>query len=130
MPRVTQIRFRNSGTSDADNTCAICPVDLGVGPGARAVNGMELRFRIEGHRAGLEYDITRTRRDSLWQRVGGVWTQLGTNPMGTNDDHHDQDEALTPAAASSTRSTGPGIPISCCRRPPRHWEAAWCGRAP
>ena len=96
LPRVTAIRFRNSGTTDADNTCRICPIPLGAGAGGRAANAMELRFRIEGHRPGMEYDITRTRRDSLWQRVGGVWDQLGSNPMGTNDDHHDADEALTP----------------------------------
>jgi len=68
LPRVTEIRFRNSGTTDTKNCRSI---DLGVGAGGNACNGMELRFRISGHRAGIEYDITRTRRDSLWQRVAG-----------------------------------------------------------
>jgi len=76
LPRVTEIRFRNSGNTDAANCCQICPSALGVGAGGTARNRMELRFRIDGHRAGFEYDITRTRRDSLWQRVGGPWARL------------------------------------------------------
>ncbi|MGH7750957.1 MAG: hypothetical protein ACREQ5_40250, partial [Candidatus Dormibacteria bacterium] len=72
------------------------PVALGVGRDGTASNGMELRFTLEGHRPGMEYDITRTRRDSLWQRRAGVWIGLGSNPMGTNDDHHDDDECLSP----------------------------------
>lgn len=96
LPRVTGIRFRNVGgeASDAANCCVTCPVNLGVGQGATASNGMELRFRIEGHRPGIEYDITRTRRNSLWERRAGVWSRLGSVPMGTNDDHHDDDECL------------------------------------
>jgi hypothetical protein len=111
-PRVTEIRFRNSGTTDADNCCRICPGPLGVGAGGRAQNGMELRFRISGHRPGIEYDITRTRRDSLWQRVGGVWTSVGANPMGTNDDHHDDDECLTPRGTHIFAIDRPGFPLA------------------
>jgi hypothetical protein len=96
MPRVTAFRFRNTGASDPDNNCANCPITLGIGVGGTARNGMELRFTIDGHRAGMEYDITRTRRDSFWQRDAGVWSELGSNPMGTNDDHHDNDEWLIP----------------------------------
>ena len=98
MPRVTAFRFRSTdGTaSDPTNCCASCPVTLGVGRSGTASNGMELRFTIEGHRPGMEYDITRTRRDSLWQRRAGAWARLGSNPMGTNDDHHDTDECLSP----------------------------------
>ena len=98
MPRVTAFRFRNADgtTSDPTNCCAICPTALGVGRNGTASNGMELRFTIDGHRPGMEYDITRTRRDSLWQRRAGAWASLGSNPMGTRDDHHDTDECLSP----------------------------------
>ena len=100
MPRVTAFRFRaaDGAASDPANCCAGCPVSLGVGQGGTASHGMELRFTIEGHRRGMEYDITRTRRDSLWQRRAGAWARLGTNPMGTGDDHHDDDECLVPRA--------------------------------
>jgi hypothetical protein len=100
MPRVTAFRFRaaDGTTTDPANGCASCPETLGVGRGGTASNGMELRFTLSGHRAGMEYDITRTRRDSLWQRRAGTWAQLGTNPMGTGDDRHDTDEQLSPVS--------------------------------
>jgi hypothetical protein len=102
MPRVTAFRFSAAdGTAtDPDDCCSVCPVSLGVGQGGTASHGMELRFTLEGHRPGMEYDITRTRRDSLWQRRAGAWASLGSNPMGTNDDHHDGDECLSPRAGT------------------------------
>jgi hypothetical protein len=60
-----------------------------------AANGMELAFTISGHRHGMEYDIKRTRSDSLWQRAGGKWTSWESHPMGTGDDPPpDGDECL------------------------------------
>ena len=109
LPTVSAFTFRNTGLVDPENCCATCGdppatggrTNLGVGlrgNGAvslAAANGMELAFTISGHRPGMEYDITRTRRNSIWQRVGGVWTRLEpTNPMGTNDDHFATDECL------------------------------------
>jgi hypothetical protein len=109
LPRVAAFRFRNTGTVDPENCCGICStrlpatggrLNLGVGLRGsgtvplRAANGMELSFTISGHRAGFEYDITRTRRNSFWERVGGVWRPLESDPMGTQDDHHDDDECL------------------------------------
>lgn len=112
LPTVTSFRFRNTGTSDAANCCAVCPLTLGVGAGGTASNGMELRATISGHRSGIEYDITRTRRDSLWQRVGGVWACLGSNPMGTNDDHRDTDECLVPHSGEFIFAVDrPGVPM-------------------
>ena len=98
MPRVTAFRFNaaDGAASDPTNCCSVCPITLGVGQTGTASHGMELRFTLQGHRSGMEYDITRTRRDSLWQRRAGAWASLGSNPMGTNDDHHDGDECLTP----------------------------------
>ncbi len=98
LPRVSAFRFRNANgaTSDALNCCAVCPVGLGVGQNGTASNGMELRFTIDGHRPGIEYDITRTRRNSIWQRRGGAWTSVEAHPMGTRDDHRDIDECLSP----------------------------------
>jgi len=115
LPTVSAFRFRNTGTTDPENCCVVCTanqpqtggrLNLGVGlrgNGAislRAANGMELAFTIAGHRPGIEYDITRTRRNSLWQRVGGAWARLESNPMGTNDDHFATDECLRLSASN------------------------------
>lgn len=114
FPRVTRFVFVNAGATHADNRCAHCPINLGVGidlgAGPTAANGMELQFTLAGHRRGLEYDITRTRRNSLWERVGGAWRRLQSNPMGTNDDHHDNDESLTPRNNRIFVIDTPGFP--------------------
>ena len=99
MPTATLEEFRASGNTASDNCCALCPESLGVGRGGTASNGMEMRFRINGHRAGVGYDILRTRATSLWEtgHAGTTgWTQLETEPMGTNDDHTNDDECLIP----------------------------------
>lgn len=115
LPRVTQFVFRNAGATHADNRCRHCPINLGVGidrgAGQTASNGMELQFTLAGHRADLEYDITRTRRNSVWQRVGGAWQRLQSVPMGTNDDHHDNDESLTPINNRIFAIDAPGFNI-------------------
>jgi hypothetical protein len=85
---------------------------------------MELRFTISGHRSGVEYDITRTRRDSLWQRVGGMWARLGSNPMGTNDDHRDTDECLIPRRGNIFAIDRPGMPGLALPAPVRAFDAA------
>lgn len=107
LPTVSAFRFRNTGTTDPENCCVLCTantpqtggrLNLGVGlrgngaASIRAANGMELAFTIAGHRPGLEYEITRTRRNALWHRTAGGWTRLGTRPMGTGDDSHQNDE--------------------------------------
>jgi hypothetical protein len=110
LPRVVDFSFRSADgtTSSAANCCPGCRVtlpdgtvtgtgvQLGVGAGGTARNGMELTFVLSGHRPGLEYDITRTRRHSLWERRAGAWACLEAQPMGTRDDHHDDDECLQP----------------------------------
>jgi hypothetical protein len=123
LPRVVAFRFHNTGLVDADNCCAVCTtqtpatggrLNLGVGlrgNGAvnrRAANGMELSFTISGHRAGLAYDIVRTRRNSFFERRGGVWTRLGAAPMGTADDRHDDEECLRPRTARIFAVDRPG----------------------
>lgn len=159
LPRVSAFRFQNTGTTDPENCCRVCAsalfpqtggrINLGVGlrgNGAtplRAANGMELAFTIAGHRAGIEYDILRTRRNSIWQRVGGVWTRLGGyDPMGTGDDSFYTDECLRisrssrifvidlpgwggialPAAATSF--TGPGATEVVLRMSAAEWVRA------
>jgi hypothetical protein len=116
LPRITGFDFRNGNgaATGADNRCRRCPINLGVGvnfgAGQTACNGMELRFTIAGHRAGFEYDITRTRRNSFWQRVAAGWQRLQSVPMGTNDDHHDDDESLTPVNNHIFAIDTPGFP--------------------
>ena len=97
MPEVTAVQFRNGNGNqpDANNCCAICGhISLGVRQNATASNGMEMVFTLSGHRRGLEYDITRTLRASIWERAGGVWTRKRRLPMGTSDDHEQRDECL------------------------------------
>ncbi len=112
LPRVTGVpRFVNSGTSHMDNCCALCPVTLGVGIDGQARNGMELQFTISGHRPDIWYDVLRTRRNSLWERRTGVWTRLETQPMGTWDDCHSDDECLRPRHNRIFAIDGPGYGI-------------------
>jgi subtilisin family serine protease len=111
LPTVTAFRFRNTGRTDPDNCCANCPAGLGVGEGGRAWCRMELRFTISGHRPGIDYEITRTRRDSLWQRVSGTWQRIGSSPMGTKDDTKgDYDECLVLRSGHIFVKDSPGFP--------------------
>lgn len=110
IPRIISVIFRNQDgtTSAAANCCPTCQVvrpdgvrvgtgiNLGVGQSGTASNGMEMRFVLSRHCRGLEYDVLRTRRNSLWERRNGAWTRLESQPMGTRDDRHDEDECLTP----------------------------------
>src|SRR5437870_4603658 len=75
------------------------PAALDVDGPAVGQNGMEMIFRIHGAiPAGTEFDITRTKATGVWQQDAGVWLRLGGWPSGTSDDHHDDDECLTPVA--------------------------------
>jgi len=101
LPSVTSVAFRNGDDGNVaphqDNCCAICPeIRLGVRQNGTASNGMEMMFTLSAHRRGLEYDIVRTVRASLWQRMAGVWRRLLRLPMGTPDDRTDRDECLEP----------------------------------
>jgi hypothetical protein len=68
-------------------------------------------FRIHGAiPPGTEFDITRTRTAGLWQRdAAGTWSRLGGNAAGTNDDHHADDECLTPVGARIFVIDTPGL---------------------
>jgi hypothetical protein len=99
FPSITAVTFRtgDSTTSDPNNCCPVCPINLGVGQGGTASNGIEIQLTVAGHRPGFEYDILRTFRNSLWERTAaGVWRRLERFPMGTADDRHADDECLTP----------------------------------
>jgi hypothetical protein len=125
LPDVTLVQFRNGNgdTPDSNNCCAICAVlRLGVRQNATASNGMEMIFRLSGHRRGLEYDITRTVRASIWQRSGGVWARMLRLPMGTGDDQEDRDECLQPwnnriFAVDAPGIRDPGGPLQRLRLP-------------
>jgi hypothetical protein len=109
--KAIRVAFNTSGAVDAQNCAAVKAVALGVSAGGSASNGMELIYRIDGAiPAGTEFDILRTRTDTFWQRVGAAWTQIHHDGPGTNDDHTNDDECLTPTASKRIFSNDqPGI---------------------
>jgi hypothetical protein len=102
-PSIESVVFENKGRTHRDNCAVVCRktpdsrCDLGVGVNKTGACSMELQFTIAGHEPGFEYDIKRTRRNSLWERrENGVWTRLEFVPSGTPDDHDNDDECRTP----------------------------------
>lgn len=129
LPTVTGVEFRNGDDGDTphqDNCCAICvDIRLGVRQNGTASNGMEMIFTLSGHRRGIEYDIVRTVRASIWQRAAGVWTRLVRQPMGTPDDRDDRDECLEPwhnriFVVDAPGVRDPGGPLQRLRLPVAH----------
>lgn len=108
----TRIAFNTSGAPNAANCAILKPGALGVGVGGTARNNMEMIFRIDGTiPAGTEFDILRTRVSTAWQRdAAGAWTVLERDPAGTNDDHTNDDECLTPRANRIFVVDTPGLP--------------------
>ncbi len=107
----TRDAFNNAGAPDGANCAAVTPASLGVNGPAVGQNGMEMIFRIGGAiPPSTEFDITRTKATGVWQLNGGVWSHLGGWPAGTSDDHHDQDECLTPVAGRIFVVDTPGLP--------------------
>ncbi len=103
-PRITRWDFRHSkGESKSPDNCAPIMAShafaLGVdskfyGPDS-FTNGMELRAHIEGHEAGVTYDIKRIAEIGAWERDGGTWTPAHKPPF--LDDPDNDDECLTPS---------------------------------
>jgi hypothetical protein len=107
----TRETFNDSGAPDAANCAAALPAGLGVdGPHAGA-NGMEMIFRIAGAIPDrTEFEITRTKATGTWERdAAGAWKRLGGDPAGTSDDHHDDDECLTPVGGRIFVVDTPGM---------------------
>ena len=108
LPTVVAASFRTQ-VADRENCCSACTreprtdgrTNLGVGlrgrgPMAlRAANGMEWAFTISGDRPGIDYDILRRARWSIWQRVAGVWTNLENGVR--DDDPTELDECYRPS---------------------------------
>lgn len=106
-----RVAFNTSGTPDAANCAILKPASLGVGAGGTGQNNMEMIWRIDGTiPPGTEFDILRTRTDTAWEQDGGAWSVLEHDPAGTNDDHTNDDECLTPAAKRIFVSDIPGMP--------------------
>jgi hypothetical protein len=93
-----RVAFNNSGAPNADNCAILKPASLGVGVGGTAHHNMEMIFRVDGTiPPGTEFDILRTRVSAAWQRdAAAAWSVLERDPAGTNDDHTNDDECLTP----------------------------------
>lgn len=105
-PTVDSWTVRNSGATEADNCCSVCPVDLGVDIAPpKFKNGIELKAKLDNHSAGYTYDIKRTKEAKYWRRNGAAdpWATVASlnKPAGTSDDSHNSDECLTPKADGS-----------------------------
>ena len=116
----TRVAFNNAGAPDGANCAPALPAALGVDGPEPGANGMEMIFRIHGAiPADTEFDITRTRATGTWERdAAGAWTRLGGDPAGTSDDHHDDDECLTPVARRIFVIDTPGVGALDPRGPP------------
>ncbi len=118
LPTITKFEFVTAGTTHPDNCSPFGPITLGVGRriGAplrpTASNGVEMRFTVAGYRKGVDLEITRTRRDSVWQQRAGAWTMLDSHPMGTGDDPRpDGDECRVPHNGRIFVIDAPGYPF-------------------
>ena len=105
-PSVTAWSVRNSGATQRDNCCAVCPVDLGVDiQSPNYKNGIELKATLRNHSSGFSYDIKRTKEANYWRRNGASdpWGSIASwnKPAGSDDDSHDSDECLAPVADGS-----------------------------
>jgi hypothetical protein len=107
----TRDAFRNTGAPDAANCARRKPAALGVDGPRPGANGMEMIFKLSGRiPAGTEFDITRTKATGTWEKdAAGRWSRLGGDPAGTSDDHHDDDECLTPVASRIFVVDRPGM---------------------
>lgn len=77
-----------------------------------------MQFTLAGHRAGIEYEIRRVRRHSIWQRRGRAWDKLESSLTDTNDDSpHNQDECLTPVRDRIFVIDAPGYPFTSLPQP-------------
>lgn len=96
IPRVGMEVTKNFETTSPDNCCAACPANLGVGVNNTGQNAMEIERRLNGHSPGFEYAINRTRRLSIWERLGGAWRRIDAEPMGTPSNPSSQNLCLKP----------------------------------
>jgi hypothetical protein len=107
---VTLGNFRNRGPISAENECKVCPDLPGLGLDTdTALNIMELRGDIMGHRAGVEYDFSRNKERAIWKRAGGAWTLLHYAPPETKDDVFSRDEDVIPKNHHIYAVDGPGL---------------------
>jgi hypothetical protein len=91
---------------------------------------MELQFTLSDHRAGIQYEITRTKRSTTWERVGGIWRRLHSQPMGTSDDRQDRDECLSPRNNRLFVIDLPGWPVALPAAAGTRFSATPVGQMP
>ena len=109
LPTVVLGHFRNSGSTSAENNCALCPQTLGVRT-TGGQNFMELRGDISSHTSSAQYDFKRSKERATWKKVSGAWTQITHVGPGASDDAHDTDEDLTQQNNHIYVIDGPGFP--------------------
>ena len=107
-PSVDSWIVSNTGTTHADNCCALCPKGLGVNSDPpKYKNGIELMAVINCHDPAASYDVKRTKDARYWKEytfLGFPYWSEDTSlrkPAGTSDDSHNRDECLVPSAHGS-----------------------------
>ncbi|MGO9443396.1 MAG: hypothetical protein ACLPXB_01315, partial [Thiobacillaceae bacterium] len=110
LPSVQLGNFRNTGPLSKENRCEVCRDLPGLGLDENtALNIMELRGDISGHRPNVEYDFSRTKERAIWERAGDTWTLLKYAPPKTEDNRFSTDEDVTPKNNHIYTVDGPGF---------------------
>jgi uncharacterized protein YcgL (UPF0745 family) len=103
-PYIDHWDIKTSGQTSSDNTCANCPVSLGIDVDPpHFSNGIELKAYIANHKSGYLYNISRTAKLTIWEYSGkGGWVKTYDKPS-YNDDHGNRDEMLTPKQSDASK---------------------------
>lgn len=116
LPVATFSRFMTTGGKLA---CCRAPVDcsphLGVAKAGDpvALNGMNLFFKISGHRPTVEYGIVQAKHTKLCTRSGGTWTKVGETGPGAQDSPSPGATCLIPDAHGEIgMADAPGMAVA------------------
>jgi hypothetical protein len=85
-------RSHNEKPSEDSALTSSMPAILGLDPNPHsALNWMEIRGTVSGHRPDAEYRFDRTIEQARWYLAGSKWTTLEYARPGTNDNKHTGD---------------------------------------
>jgi hypothetical protein len=110
LPSVSVGNFRNRGPVSDDNVSEVGQQIPGLGiDGNTGLNLMELRGDVTGRTQGVQFEFRRTKEVAVWRKAAGAWTRVRHVPAGTDDDHLNSDESLSPRNRHIYAIDGPGL---------------------